>query len=574
MTDEDTPDDRRRRLHNASRRSRRWYQNPERNGVLRRAMVASMGLEDGLGDRPLIGICNTWSELNPCHRHFRTLADSVRRGITEAGGIALEFNTMSLHELFFERSTMLYRNLVAMETQESLRSQPLDGVVLLGGCDKTIPAQLMALAEVDIPALVVPAGPTLQGRFRGEDQGAGTDATRMFGCWRAGEITDSDLAEFEATLVPGPGTCAVMGTATTMAAITETLGLALPGATAYPAVDARRERLAERTGRQVVEMTLDATYASGFLGRASLENAVRVLMALGGSTNAVLHLLAIGRRRGGVLELADFDTLSADTPMLSRVKPNGPFSMRDFLDAGGVEAVLKEMEDKLDLSAPHPVHGTLGGWLAGVSGSRGEAIAVRSDPVAEEGGLVVVRGSLAPDGAIIKQSAASTHLRRHTGRAVVFEDARDLIEQSEIEGVVNKDDIMILRGQGPVGAPGMPESGQRMLVPARLRRQGVEDMVRITDGRMSGTMYGTIVLHVSPEASVGGPLALVRTGDLITLDIEGRRLDLLVNEEELASRRASWTPPDRRPATAYEAVYVDSVEQAHLGCDFVDTTAP
>lgn len=558
-----------------TRRSATWYADRERKGVLRRAMVASMGLDEPIGARPLIGICNTWSELNPCHMHLRGLAAAVKRGVARAGGLALEFNTISLHEMFFERTSMLYRNLAAVETEEMLRTYPLDGVVLLGGCDKSIPAQLMALASFDIPAAIVPAGPTLGGRHEGRDVGAGTDATKAWNAWESGEMSDAELHALERDLVPSNGTCAVMGTAATMAAITEALGLALPGATAAPAVDARRVRLAEDTGAAAVGLVERAIGAHTYLTSKSLENAVRVLMALGGSTNAVVHLSALARRLGVDLPLERFDEISRDTPLLARVKPIGDHTLMSYFEAGGTQTVMRELSPLLYLDTPTVGGPSLRELVKRAPAADGGVIATREQPVAPEGGLAVLHGTLAPDGAVIKHSAASGALLRHEGPAVVFDDLAELNDHARegIEGV-DAGSVLVLRNQGPLGGPGMPEVGQQVLIPPELQRAGVRDMVRITDGRMSGTMFGTVVLHVAPEAAAGGPIGLVRTGDRIVLDVEERRLDLLVDETELEARRRDWTPPDDHGLSGYQRLYRDRVTQAPDGCDFGNALHP
>jgi dihydroxy-acid dehydratase len=540
------------------------------SGFIRRAFCKGLGLTDADLEKPVIGVCNTWSELNPCHRHFRELADAVKRGVWQAGGTALEFPTISLGETFLHPTSMFFRNLQAMETEEMLRGQPMDGVVLLAGCDKTVPAQLMAAASVDLPAIMVLAGPMLAGRYQGARLGACTDCRKYWGEHRAGTITDEQLSAVEGSLCPSTGTCMVMGTASTMAALTETLGMTLPGGAAIPAPLSERVRHAEDCGRQSVAMVQRDLRPSRILTRDAFENAIRMLHACGGSTNGVIHLIAIAGRLGIELRLHLFDELSRTTPLLVNLRPSGKYHMEDLWEAGGVPVVLKELEPLLRPDALTVTGKTWGEMLGRVprAGAWQQVIAPREKPLQPEGGLAILTGSLAPDGAVIKQSAATAALLTHRGRAVVFTSQRDLAERIDDPALdVKPEDILVMQNAGPIGAPGMPEAGYLPL-PKKLLAQGVRDMVRISDARMSGTAFGTIVLHVAPEAAVGGPLALVRTGDEILLDVPDRKLDLLVPEEELNRRRAAWRPPAPAFKRGYGKLFLDHVLQAPQGCDF------
>ena len=540
------------------------------SAFIRRAFCKGLGLTDADLEKPVIGVCNTWSELNPCHRHFRELADAVKRGVWQAGGTALEFPTISLGETFLHPTSMYFRNLQAMETEEMLRGQPLDGVVLLAGCDKTVPAQLMAAASVDLPAIMVLAGPMLAGRYQGARLGACTDCRKYWGEHRAGAITNEQLSAVEGSLCPSTGTCMVMGTASTMAALTETLGMTLPGGGAIPAPLSERVRHAEDCGRRIVTMVQQDLRPSRILTREAFENAIRMLHACGGSTNGVIHLIAIAGRLGIELPLRLFDELSRSTPLLVNLRPSGRYHMEDLWEAGGVPVVLKELEPLLRPEALTVTGKTWGEMLGRVPRAAAwqQVIAPREKPLQPEGGLAILTGSLAPDGAVIKQSAATPALLTHRGRAVVFTSQRDLAERIDDPRLdVKPEDILVMQNAGPIGAPGMPEAGYLPL-PKKLLAQGVRDMVRISDARMSGTAFGTIVLHVAPEAAVGGPLALVRAGDEILLDVPNRKLDLLVPQEELNRRRAAWRPPDPAFTRGYGRLFLDHVLQAPQGCDF------
>ncbi len=566
-----------------TRRSDAWFHDPEMYGFVRRAFAKSMGFDDHDLSRPIIGIAQTWSELNNCNHHFKELAEAVKRGVWQAGGTPLEFPTISLGELFMRPTTMLYRNLMAMDTEEMIRAHPLDGVVLLANCDKTTPAQLMGAASANVPAIILTGGPTLSGRFRGESLGACTDCRRFWAEFRAGTIDADALAELEDGICRSDGACTVMGTASTMAALAEALGMALPGNAAIPAPDSRRLRLAERVGRQIVSTVQRGIRPSDVLTPRAFENAIRLMMALGGSTNAVIHLVAIAGRRGIQLPLELFDRMSRETPFIVNVRPSGRFHMEQFFEAGGVPAVMKTLGEAglLHLGERTITGETIGQQLERVVPLGSNAlngtgwygteriIFPLSEPLAPEGGTAILRGNLAPSGAVIKQAASSPHLLRHRGQAVVFTSLADLAARVDDPALpVTPDSVLVLQNAGPKGAPGMPEAGN-LPIPKQLLAQGIRDMVRISDARMSGTAAGTVVLHVAPEAAVGGPLGLVRDGDWIELDVPNRRLHLDVSDEELARRRAAWRPPapDRHPR-GYYRLYVDHVLQADQGADF------
>jgi dihydroxy-acid dehydratase len=529
-----------------------------------------MGLSNEDLEKPVIGICNTWSELNPCHRHLRDVAEAVKRGVWQAGGLPLEFPTISLGETFLSPTSMLLRNLMAMDTEEMIRAQPLDGVVLLGGCDKTLPAQLMGAASADIPAIVVTAGPMLSGRYDHQHLGACTDCRRFWVEYRAGTLSSAELDVIEGALCPSTGHCMVMGTASTMASLTEALGMALPGCAAIPAPLSERSRMAEASGRRIVGMVREGLKPSRILTSEAFDNAIRVLMAVGGSTNAVIHLTAVAGRLGLPLTLEHFDQMSRDTPLLTSVRPSGRFHMEDLYEAGGVPAVMKELEPLLHGHCLTVTGSTIGTNLAQVPRAERfrEVIATLEKPFEPEGGLAMLRGNLAPAGAVIKQSAASSNLLQHRGRAVVFSSLEDLAARVDDDTLdITPDDVMVLQNAGPIGGQGMPEAGY-LPIPRKLLTQGVRDMVRISDARMSGTAFGTVILHVSPEAAVGGPLGLVQNGDVIELDVARRRLDLLVPDHELNARRMQWRPPALAYTRGYGKLFLDHVLQAHRGCDF------
>ncbi len=550
-------------------RSSAWFGIGGKLGFLHRSHTRSQGFTPEVFDgRPVVGIANSWSELTPCNAHLRELAEAVKRGVWQAGGFPLEFPTMSLGETLMRPTTMLYRNLMAMEVEESLRANPLDGVVLLAGCDKTTPAQLMGATSVDLPAVMVTGGPMLTGRFRGQPVGSGTDVWRFSEEVRAGMMAPEEFLEAEACLSRSHGHCMTMGTASTMACLTEALGLALPGSAALPAPDAGRLRTAQLAGQRLVAMVGEGLRPSSVLTRAAFENAVRVNAAIGGSTNAVVHLLALAGRAGVDLTLDDVDRLGAAVPTLVDLKPSGRFLMEDFAYAGGLPAVMAEIADLLHLDALTVTGRTVGENLERAECFNREVIRSRDEPLLPPGNAtVVLRGNLAPDGAVLKASAASPELRSHRGRALVFDSIESYDEAADDPSLeVGPSDVLVVRYAGPRGYPGMPEVGN-LALPRKLLAQGVTDMVRISDARMSGTSYGTVALHTAPEAAVGGPLALLETGDVVRLDVEGRRLDMEVDEATLARRRAAWTPPPRAAEGGWVGLYLDHVLQADRGAD-------
>lgn len=551
------------------RRSSAWFGLDGKLGFVHRSKLYNQGYSPSMFDgRPVIGICNSWSDLAPCNAHLRQVAEAVKRGVLMAGGVPFEFPTISLGETLMRPSAMLFRNLMAMDVEETLRANPLDGVVLLGGCDKTVPAQLMGALSVDLPTIMVTGGPMLNGKFRGCDVGSGTHVWQFSEEVRAGRMSREDYAAAEACLSRSAGHCTTMGTASTMACMAETLGLSLPGSAAVPAVDARRYNLAEQAGGRLVAMVDEELTPSKVLDRRSFENAVRVNAAIGGSTNAVVHLLAIAGRAEIPLCLDDFDTLAADIPLLLDLLPSGTGLMEDFAYAGGLPAVIKELGDLLDGSAATITGRSWQENLAGVENWRSDVIRDRGNPVAEPGShTAVLRGNLAPDGAVIKVSAASDGLLRHTGRALVFDTIEDYHDQVDSPDLpVDASTVLVVRNAGPVGYPGMPEIGN-LAIPKKLLDAGVRDMVRLTDGRMSGTSYGTVVLHIAPESATGGPLGLLRTGDPVTLDVPARRIAMDVSEEELRRRRAEQSPAEP-PGSGYTWLYRRHVRQADTGADF------
>ncbi len=551
-----------------TRRSAAWFSGIDKNTFIHRSWMKNQGHPDHVFDgRPIIGICNTWSELTPCNAHLRDLAEHVKHGVYEAGGFPLEFPVMSLGETQLRPTAMLFRNLVSMDVEESIRGNPIDGVVLLVGCDKTTPACVMGAASVDLPTIVVSGGPMLNGKFRGQDIGSGTHVWKFSEEVRCGQMSPDDFRDAEAGMSRSAGHCMTMGTASTMACLVEALGIALPTNAAIPAVDARRRRLAHLAGNRIVAMVDEDLRPSQILTREAFENAVRAVNAVGGSTNAVIHLLAIAGRIGVPFTLDDWDRLGRDVSCLVDLMPSGRFLMEDFYYAGGLPAVLRELGDLVHRDALTVTGRTIGELIADAPCFDRDVIRPREQPVVPDSGIAVLRGNLAPDGAIIKPAAASPHLLRHTGRAVVFEDVEDLQARIDDEALdVDASSVLVLKHCGPKGYPGMPEVGN-MPLPPKILRQGVTDMVRISDARMSGTAYGTVVLHVAPEAAVGGPLALVKTGDLIELDVPARRLSLLVDEDELARRRADWQAPPPITGRGYVKLYVDHVTQANEGAD-------
>jgi dihydroxy-acid dehydratase len=552
-------------------RSTAWFGKLDKDGFIHRSWMRIEGLPGDVFDgRPVVGICNTWSELTPCNAHFRTLADHVKRGVWEAGGLPVEFPVTSLGETNIRPTAMLYRNLVSMDVEESIRANPVDGVVLLCGCDKTTPSLIMGAASCDLPALVVSGGPMLNGRYCGQNIGSGTHVWRFSEDVKAGAMSAQQFMDAEGCMSRSAGHCMTMGTASTMASIVEALGMGLPHNAAIPAADSRRNALAHLAGRRIVEMVHEDLRVSRILTRPAFENAIRANAAIGGSTNAVIHLLAIAGRVGVPLSLDDWDRLGRDVPTIVDLMPSGRFLMEDFYYAGGLPAVLRQLGERELL---HRDALTVNGrsiwencreapvWNA-------EVIRPADRPLTAHGGVAVLRGNLAPDGAVVKPSAASPNLMRHRGRAVVFDSIEDYYQRIADPALdVNPDCVLVLRNCGPVGYPGMPEVGNIGLPPALLK-QGVTDMVRISDARMSGTAYGTVVLHACPEAAVGGPLALVREGDIIELDVEARRLELAVSEEELQRRRRQWSPPPRPTKGGYIDLFVRHVQQANTGADF------
>jgi dihydroxy-acid dehydratase len=546
------------------------YGDPAFSLYLRRSFAKSMGYSGEMLARPVVGIADSRSGFNNCHRHFPELVEAVKRGVLAAGGLPVEFPTVSLGEVFLSPTSMMFRNLMSIDVEEMVRAQPMDAVVLIGGCDKTVPAQLMGAASADLPAVQLLAGPMMPTSYRGERLGACTDCRRFWALHRAGKVNSSEIESIEGNLATTAGTCAVMGTASTMASIAEALGMALPGSAAIPAVHADRLRAAEASGRRAVELAARPIRPSQVITAKSVENALRVLLAIGGSTNAIVHLTAIAGRVGVKVDLHRLNALSDSTPVLVDLKPTGQHYMSDLYAAGGVGAVLRELKPLLHLDCLTITGETLGERLAHEEGAWVDRAVVRplGDPLAKEGGLVALFGSLAPNGAILKRSAADATLFEREGRAVVFSSLDDLAARVDDPGLdVAADDFMVLQNAGPKSGYAMPEAGY-LPIPQKLARAGLKDMVRISDARMSGTAYGTIVLHVSPEAAAGGPLALVRNGDRIRLSVKKRKIDLLVPENELAQRKQSWQPPVAPPARGYAKLYMDHVLQAEHGCDF------
>lgn len=561
----------------ADLRSHRWFGKDDFRsfGHRSRAKQAGFSAEDIAG-KPVIAILNTWSDANPCHTHFKMRADDVKRGVWQAGGFPMEIPVLTLGETFMKPSTMLYRNLLAMDAEEALRAYPADGVVLLGGCDKTVPALVMGATSANLPAIFVPAGPMLRGNWRGEILGSGTDAWKYWDEKRAGLLDDCAWREMEDGIARSFGTCMTMGTASTMAASIDALGLTLPGASSIPAADSSHPRMASAAGRRIVEMVWEDLKPRDILTTEAFENAVTAAMALGGSTNAIIHLVAMAGRAGAALDLDRFDALSRRTPFLANIRPSGTFLMEDLYYAGGLRAVLDRLRDLLHTGCLTVTGRTLGEEIAGALVFNDEVIARRDRPIGPEGGVAVLRGNLAPDGAVIKHTAAERRLLQHAGPAVVFSNYNDLAARIDDPSLpVTADSVLVLQDAGPLGGPGMPEWGM-LPIPKKLLQQGVRDMVRISDARMSGTSYGACVLHIAPESFVGGPLAFVREGDIIELDVPGRRLSLRVSDEELAARRSTWTPREVAYPRGYGKLYARHVTQANKGCDFdfLEGTAP
>ena len=554
-------------MSNASLRSQGWFGRTGKDGFIYRAWMKNQGIPDEeFRGKPVIGICNTWSELTPCNAHFRELAESVKRGVIAAGGFPLEFPVMSLGETLIKPTAMLYRNLASMDVEESIRANPLDGVVLLCGCDKTTPSLVMGACSVNIPTIVVSGGPMLTGRYEGKNIGT-SDIWRFADAVRSGDMSQEQLTVAEACMCRSRGHCAVMGTASTMACMVESLGLTLPSNAAIPAADSRRKVWAQYSGSRIVEMVKEDLKPSDILTRDAFENAIRVNAAIGGSTNFVIHLLAIARRIGIELSLEDFHVNSEGIPLLANLQPSGEYFMEDFYYAGGLPVVMKAMHDRLHADSKTANGKTLKENYKDATSFNEDVIRDLSNPFKKETGLAVLSGNLCENGAVIKPSAASPHLMRHTGRAVVFENIEDYharVDDPSLE--IDETSVMVLKNVGPVGYPGMPEVGN-MGIPKKLLEKGIKDMVRVSDGRMSGTGFGTVVLHVSPEAAKGGTLALVKTGDMIALDVYDRTLRLLVEDEELEKRRAAWKPTHVEASRGYVQLYQQHVEQAHLGAD-------
>jgi L-arabonate dehydrase len=549
-------------------RSQQWFGRQDRDGFAYRSWVKGKGVpHDQFDGRPVIGICNTFSELTPCNSHFRTLAEQVKIGVYEAGGFPLEFPVMSLGESLLRPTAMLYRNLASMDVEESIRGNPIDGVVLLMGCDKTTPSLLMGASSVDLPTIGVSGGPMLNGKWRGQELGSGTGVWSMSEQVRAGTLKLQDFFEAESCMHRSHGHCMTMGTASTMASMVEALGVGLPGNAAYPAVDGRRNVLARMAGRRIVEMVHEDTLLSKILTREAFENAIRTLAAIGGSTNAVIHLIAIARRIGVELAVEDFEHLGSEMPCLVNLQPSGEHLMEDFCYAGGLPVVMKEISKYLHLNALTASGRTVGENIEGAQNFDPRVIKTLDAPFKDKAGIAVLRGNLAPRGAVIKPSAATPRLLVHTGRAVVFENIDDFHARIDDENLdVDETCVLVLKNCGPKGYPGMAEVGN-MPLPPKVLRKGITDMVRLSDARMSGTAYGTVVLHTCPEAAAGGPLAVVRNGDMIELNVPERRVQLLVSDEELRARLADWQPPEPPLKSGYWRLYTDHVLQADEGAD-------
>ena len=550
-------------------RSHRWYGVNDLRSFGHRSRTAQMGYTPSdYAGKPVIAVVNTWSEINPCHTHFKERAEEVKRGIWQAGGFPVEMPVMTLSENFQKPTTMLYRNFLAMEVEELLRSYPFDGCVLMGGCDKTTPALLMGAFSMNLPAIYMPAGPMLRGNWNGVVLGSGTDTWKYSAELKAGNITQLEWRGLETGIARSAGTCTTMGTASTMTSATEALGLTLPGFSSIPAVDSRHAQHASMTGRRIVEMVWEDMKPSDLITARSFDNAITTVLALGGSTNAIVHLIAVARRAGIDLRLDRFDELARQTPVLANIRPAGEFLMEDFFYAGGLPAMLAELAELID-GTQMTVNGlTLGENIRGAKNYDHNVIRSRSNALIERDGLAVLHGNLAPGGAVIKPPAMEPRLLRHTGPAIVFFDYNDMAARIDDPSLdVTANSVLVLQRAGPVGAPGMPEWGQ-LPIPEKLLRAGIRDMVRVSDARMSGTSYGTCVLHVTPESFIGGPLAMVRDGDLIQLDVPARKLNLLISGEEMARRKAGWIPPKPKFARGYGMLNQLHVMQADTGCDF------
>ncbi|MBV8573705.1 MAG: dihydroxy-acid dehydratase [Acetobacteraceae bacterium] len=550
-------------------RSHRWYGVNDLRSFGHRSRTAQMGYHrSDYAGKPVIAIINTWSDINPCHTHFKQRVEEVKRGIWEAGGFPVELPAMTLSEPFQKPTTMMYRNFLAMETEENLRSYPADGAVLMGGCDKTTPALLMGAISMNLPAIFMPAGPMLRGTWGGTVLGSGSDSWKYWAELRAGNITQKDWDDIEQGIARSPGHCMTMGTASTMTSAAEALGFTLPGAASIPAADSRHAIMATLTGKRIVEMVWDDLKPSNLLTEDSIHNGVTAVLAIGGSTNAVVHLIALARRAGIELDLDKFDALARETPLIANIRPSGAYLMEDFYYAGGLPSLLKRLGSLLRTEACTVNGRTLGENIERARVYNDEVIRPLNNPLVASDSLAVLRGNLAPDGAVIKPPAAEARLHKHAGKAVVFEDYNDMAARiDDPELPVDENSVLVLQNAGPLGAPGMPEWGQ-LPIPKKILAKGVRDMVRISDARMSGTSYGACVLHVAPESYIGGPLAMVRTGDVIELDIPGRRLNMQVSDEELERRRAAWQPKPPRYPRGYGAMFAKHIRQANEGCDF------
>ncbi len=550
-------------------RSHRWLGVNDLRAFGHRSRLKQFGYDgEDWGGRPVIGIINTWSEINSCHAHLRARAENVKRGVLQGGGFPIELPAISLAEPFVKPSTMLYRNFLAMETEELLRSHPIDGAVLLGGCDKTTPGLIMGAISMGIPAIYVPAGPMLRGNWRGQHLGSGSDVWKYWTEKQAGNISEAQWTEMEEGIARSFGTCMVMGTAATMMAIAEALGLTLPGASSIPAADFGHPRMCAVAGRRIVEMVWEDLGLEQILTRSAFDNAIKVHMALGGSTNAIIHVIAMARRAGIPLDMQRFDEISRDVPVLANVRPSGKYLMEDFYYAGGLRALMVELKDKLDLTCRTVTGRTLGENIAGAEIYLRDVIHPVSDPIYAQGATAVLTGNLAPRGCVMKPAAADQRFLRHRGPALAFEDYNHMVREIDRDDLaVTPDHVMVLKNAGPKGGPGMPEWGM-LPIPTKLVRSGVRDMIRISDARMSGTSYGACILHVAPESFIGGPLAFVRNGDEIEVDVARRHIHLHVGEEELDRRRAQWKPPPPRYSRGYGAMYSAHIGQADEGCDF------
>jgi dihydroxy-acid dehydratase len=558
-------------------RSHRWYGATDLRSFGHRSRTAQMGYSRAdYAGKPVIAILNTWSDINPCHQHFKARVEEIKRGIWEQGGFPVEMPALSLSENFQKPTTMLYRNLLAMEAEELLRSYPADGAVLMGGCDKTTPGLMMGALSMGLPMIYFPAGAMLRGNWNGNVLGSGTDAWKYWAELRAGNITEEDWEGVESGIARSPGTCMTMGTAATMMSAMEALGFTLPGASSIPAVDSRHAAMATSTGRRIVDMVWEDLKPSQIISAAAVDNAITAVLSMAGSTNAVVHLLAIARRAGVPLKLDRFDELARRVPVLANMRPAGKYLMEDFYYAGGLTALLNALGDLLDTSVMTVNGQTLGANIADAKIFNDDVIHSREKPLVKSDALVVLRGNLAPDGAVMKPPAAEAKLLKHKGPAVIFDSYEQMKKRMDDPNLeADENSVFILRNAGPKGGPGMPEWGQ-LPVPKKLLQKGVRDVVRISDSRMSGTSYGACVLHVAPEAFVGGPLALVKEGDIVELDVEARKLNVLVSEEELAKRRAAWTPPKPQYARGYGQMFSMHIKQANEGCDFdfLEGTAP